>query len=553
MAYQNSKDLAEAQYYLKMLDDFCKTGKVIIPPSHGRSMPWDTEEDPLKDNLIHLFGSSTNPIEMPFTGEVKSKFQLQVVNSKIRSKVFYDYVGKFVVECVHHIRFQRQRAWTENHRAESLLLDSEAYKRMDKSVWKPLLDQLEKEHEKHGFDKPFFMRLFENGGAAKTEYWERLVRDWQACIKRQTLAKLKDFIDLRKDNFEIALIKMMEQITRSMKKEEIPETRAVQAWELMNGGWTETEFERRLNEMKVQDRYPAIPEIVAKMGRTTDSNGKERLAIASGVSLKMEHSAGSDIEGITIGDDLNALLPLEMAQYCDEDMEGLFIYKYRTRRLQTFRYKSEMTKPSRKLGFTHATRKGPMIVCIDTSASMYGTPERISSTLLTLIEQTAEELERACYLIDFSVSVRAIDLMAKRKARQLKKLGLQTTDIDEDRDSDGNEKTNGSTPVGTQKKQATHLPFIGGGTSARKLMDTLFDLLDNDNMPYVNADVLWITDFMIPQPPASMLQRLSTYKDTGTHFYGLCIVHEQDKGSVNSWETYFNKIYTITYRPVRKY
>ena len=55
----------------------------------------------------------------------------------------------------------------------------------------------------------------------------------------------------------------------------------------------------------------------------------------------MEHSAGSDIEGITVGDDLNSLLPLELAQYSDEDMEGLFIYKYRTRRLQTFRYKSE--------------------------------------------------------------------------------------------------------------------------------------------------------------------------------------------------------------------
>lgn len=140
--------------------------------------------------------------------------------------------------------------------------------------------------------------------------------------------------------------------------------------------------------------------------------------------MKMEHSAGSDIEGITVGDDLNSLLPLELAQYSDEDMEGLFIYKYRTRRLQTFRYKSEMSKPSRKLGFTHASRKGPMIVCLDTSASMYGTPERISSTLISLLEETAEDLERDCFLIDFSVSTRAIDLMAKRKAERLKRIGI---------------------------------------------------------------------------------------------------------------------------------
>ena len=81
-----------------------------------------------------------------------------------------------------------------------------------------------------------------------------------------------------------------------------------------------------------------------------------------------------------------------------------------------------MSKPSRKLGFTHASRKGPMIVCLDTSASMYGTPERISSTLISLLEETAEDLERDCFLIDFSVSTRAIDLMAKRKAERLKRI-----------------------------------------------------------------------------------------------------------------------------------
>ncbi len=543
MKYQTNKDLAEAQYYLKMVDNFCKTGKVILPDPPTGTLPWDTGEDPLRDILIQIFTSDT--ITQPLTGEVDYRFALQVRNSKVKAKVFGDYVGKFVVECVHHIRFQRQRAWTESHRADSLLLDREAYRRMNPGEWKPLLDQLETEHGGDGFDKPFFLRLFAHGGAARQDNWERLVRDWKVCIKRQTLAKLEKYIAVRKGNFLTGLFNMMNQMTRTIKEKNIPETRAVQAWELMTGGWTETEFQRRLNEMKVQDRYPEIPEIVARMGRTADANGKERLAVASGVDMKIEHSAGSDIEGITVGDDLNALLPLELAQYCDDDMQSLFIYKYRTRRLQTFRYKSEMTKPSRRLGSTHASRKGPMIVCVDTSASMYGTPERISSTLLTLIEQTAESLERDCFLIDFSVSIRTVDLMEKRRARHLRKMGLN---IPTDDTAEGD-----STSVSTAKAHATHLPFIGGGTSARRLMDALFSLLENEGKPYVNADVLWITDFMIPQPPASMLERIKAFRDTGTRFYGLCIIHEQDKGSDNSWQPYFNKIYTISYRPVRKY
>ena len=559
MNYQTNKDWVESQYYLKMLDEFCKTGQVVIPEPSGTVMPWNLKEDPLKDYLVHLF-----TLEVTIgTGEKVRKFERQVVNSKIKSKVFYDSVGKFIVESVHHIRFQRQRAWTENHRAEDVL-DWTNFKRMDEKVWHPLLNQLEMEHEDDGFDKPFFIRLFKGDGAAKNENWERLVRDWKACIERQTLKKLKDYLSLRQNNFETGLIRMMDQVTRDIKMKGISEQRAVQAWELMTNGWTETEFERRLNQMKVQDRYPEIKEIVAKMGRIADANGKDRLTIASGVDMKMEHSAGSDIEGITVGDDLNSLLPIELAQYSDDDMEGLFIYKYRTRRLQTFRYKSEMAKPSRKLGFTHASRKGPMIVCLDTSASMYGTPERISTTLIALLEETAEELERDCFLIDFSVSTRAIDLMEKRKAQRLRKLGLTISDDEfplADSVGSGNLAFPGksfdsgfaSTGRSVRRQPSTtHLPFIGGGTSAKKMMSQMFDLLDNDGLHYVNADVLWITDFLIPDPPQAMLARFKEYRETGTRFYGIRIVRDDDK-EPNTWKDYFNQIYTIKYRPLRRY
>ena len=588
MKYQTNKDLVESQFYLKILDDFCKSGQVKIPDPASTVMPWDLKEDPLKDYLIHLF---TLKVTIAETGEEVQKFQRQVVNSRIKSKIFYETVGKFIVECVHHMRFQRQRAWTESHRADDVL-DWTPFRRMNEEVWRSLLDQIDEEHRNDGFDKTFFLRLFgeesiqanHNGeihdgdtdrlhssiGASKAENWERLVRDWKACIEQQVISKLKDFIALRQTHFETGLVRMMDQITRNMKLKGISEQRAVQAWEMMKNAWTETEFERRLNEMKIQDQYPEIKEIVAKMGRVADANGKDRLTIASGVDMKMEHSSGSDIEGITVGDDLNSLLPLELAQYSDEDMEGLFIYKYRTRRLQTFRYKSEMSKPSRKLGFTHASRKGPMIVCLDTSASMYGTPERISSTLISLLEETAEDLERDCFLIDFSVSTRAIDLMAKRKAERLKRIGITVMETYESPGIPGTSESSGTSEIPAslaglfsdgqahtgrgirRQPTTTHLPFIGGGTSAKKMMNQMFDLLDNDGLHYVNADVLWITDFLIPNPPQQMLARFKEYKETGTRFYGIRIVRDDDK-EPNEWKDYFNHIYTIKYRPLRRY
>ena len=235
MKYQTNKDLVESQFYLKMLDDFCKSGQVKIPDPASTVMPWDLKEDPLKDYLVHLF---TLKVTIAETGEEVQKFQRQVVNSRIKSKIFYETVGKFIVECVHHMRFQRQRAWTESHRADDVL-DWTPFRRMNEEVWRPLLDQIDEEHRNDGFDKTFFLRLFgeepvqanderENHdgdtdrlhssiGASKAENWERLVRDWKACIEQQVISKLKDFIALRQTHFETGLVRMMDQITRNMK------------------------------------------------------------------------------------------------------------------------------------------------------------------------------------------------------------------------------------------------------------------------------------------------------------------------------------------------
>ncbi len=158
-----------------------------------------------------------------------------------------------------------------------------------------------------------------------------------------------------------------------------------------------------------------------------------------------------------------------------------------------------------------------MIVCLDTSASMYGTPERISSTLISLIEETAEELERDCFLIDFSVSTRAIDLMAKRKVERLKKIGINIVE------ADGRYGISQSSP------------FYRRRNICEKNDEPMFELLDHDGLHYVNADVLWITDFLIPNPSQAMLSRFKEYKETGTRFYGIRIVRSDDK-EPNEWK-----------------
>ena len=120
----------------------------------------------------------------------------------------------------------------------------------------------------------------------------------------------------------------------------------------------------RLFHRDSEPKYPEIGDVVKRMGRIADADGKDRLAVQTGRSMQLSHSSGSDIEGISTGRDINALMPMEWAQYTDTDMEKLFLHKYMTSKLQVFHYKSEIAKPARRLRSERASRRGTlMIVC----------------------------------------------------------------------------------------------------------------------------------------------------------------------------------------------
>ena len=85
------------------------------------------------------------------------------------------------------------------------------------------------------------------------------------------------------------------------------------------------------------------------MGRIADDEGSKQVYVTEGSVYKLAHSQKSDILGVTIGNDLNALLPSELLYYADSELQDVFMLKYFTQKLQTFRYKSEIMQPSRRL------------------------------------------------------------------------------------------------------------------------------------------------------------------------------------------------------------
>ena len=88
---------------------------------------------------------------------------------------------------------------------------------------------------------------------------------------------------------------------------------------------------------------------------------------------------------------------------------------------------------------------------------MKGLPERVEKLLVEQLTAMVQEEQRDCFFIDFSVSVRPIDLKAKRYNRLLKALGTTERDV---------------------PRKEPVIPFINGGTSAKNMMSMMFSLLD---------------------------------------------------------------------------
>ena len=152
-----------------------------------------------------------------------------------------------------------------------------------------------------------------------------------------------------------------------------------------------------------------------------------------------------------------------------------------------------------------ARLRGPMIVCVDKSGSMSGTPENLAHSLMLKLLSIADKQKRELYLISFSVEAIPIDVR-KERTKLLEFFKMQAA----------------------------------GDTNATKMLQQVFEVLSS-NVRYMSADVLWISDFRIPLTKRDLRERLLKYRREGTRFYGLQI----GMNPTNEWSDYFDEIINL--------
>ncbi len=158
---------------------------------------------------------------------------------------------------------------------------------------------------------------------------------------------------------------------------------------------------RQLKEMGDEFRYMVqemnrnrhIQEVLRKLGKgliSFEKNEKNKIA-------KINRD---EVFGVDKSSNLSRVLPSELLNLEDENLKYLFYAKYLENSLLTYEIKAkeetEKNETEEKIG-----NKGPIVVCLDTSGSMKGTPLLKAKALVLAVIGILKEEKRELHIILF--------------------------------------------------------------------------------------------------------------------------------------------------------
>ncbi|PCJ37432.1 MAG: hypothetical protein COA75_04065 [Cellvibrionales bacterium] len=202
-------------------------------------------------------------------------------------------------------------------------------------------------------------------------------------------------------------------------------------WDLSTGlltsqGWRDIiRYRQRIKEL------PELIHFIDAIGREKKHQGNDSTAPidktqqykAPASSAKDKRSGDKDVprkalemDGIEHGDDINRMLPAELALLCHPLLRTLWHAKRAERLLLLYQHQGKYGVGKKHQGASTlkgrpceqgrkgkaSLGRGPIIVCLDTSGSMHGEPEHIAKAAVLGALQMAARKQRPCYLIAFS-------------------------------------------------------------------------------------------------------------------------------------------------------
>lgn len=260
-------------------------------------------------------------------------------------------------------------------------------------------------------------------------------------------------------------IKKFENILKQQRKNPL----------LSSNGDGPTAEETREMETKL---LSSIPKSLKRLARMIGRTG----GIGTTTGKTFGRASKSDISGITVGDDLNSLLPTEIAMLSEKGTQDIFYRNYAEKRLQVFA--SASSGEAKK-----EHQDGPVIICLDTSSSMNGEPATIAKMLTIAVAIYAMRRRRKVMVIKYSFNYECETFKSMKKDKD-KLMGF--------------------------------LSWHGvGGNDENRMFSYLFGKRLPKEPAYDTADILCISDFGWCCLCEDVQEMIAQAKSSGMKFYGL--------------------------------
>lgn len=347
----------------------------------------------------------------------------------------------------------------------------------------------------------------------KKEWWldkiEKTKTDEIKPLKISLLNELEKNISVLIENWELSQIKLIKEelIKKYISKlEYIKKLKEILSdldlgtgyfWDLSKGNLIESDINTLISWVEFLKKNKEIMELCNLLGKMKKYNKeliKEKISRTIKYDIKVpDKNSNEEISGIKLGKSIEYLLPNELALLNDSELEELFDLKYVEEKLMLFDYDSYINIEQEKkveefIESEKDEEKGPIIICVDTSGSMSGAPERIAKAIAFCISSKAISENRPCLLINFSTSIEVIEF---------NKFNL-FTDI-----------------LNFLKKS------FNGGTDLIPALKYSLDKIENEK--FEKADVLILSDFILDNIENKIFKKINNAKKLGNRFYSISI------------------------------
>ena len=328
-------------------------------------------------------------------------------------------------------------------------------------------------------------------------------------------------IDLLRKNF---LEELYQKIQNFMKLEKLlsPLIRDFgRLWNMSSNTFETSGFELLETFAKLLEEDESLQELANLLGKQARVQSSFEKEMRDKIVIKTEWHAKpayrGEIQGLKYSNDIATSLPSEIALLKNSNTKKLFQLKFAQKQLLSFDFQNEVAKTKQEIETEEVSiekkePKGPIIICVDTSGSMHGTPENIAKTVTFALAKIAINEERKCFVISFSTDIETLEVKPNEDVEM--------------------------TSVKDENYIQKLVQFLGmsfnGGTDAEPALKKAIQMLKGEweETGYSNADVLMISDFVMANLSDDLSLAIEAEKNKNTSFYSLVIGNSGNKNTI---------------------